>query len=317
MKPAPGLLLALFLIGCGASGTQSPSAVPTPTPSPTPTPGPAGGTPFASRIVGDSFQLYVALPDGYETDPASRFPVVYLLDANWNFEPVRDLVRSLVSGGQMEPVILVSVCPVQALQAGYGGTAPARCRDLTPTPDAAFPGSGHADAFVGFLRSELIPYVDATYRSKPAADARCLMGHSLAGLFTWYAALKLNDVIQKFVPASASLFWDGHVMLEYEVAYARDHRDLPGLVYSTVSTGEGPDMVTDRDEWVDRLRSRKYPRLHVQTATYLGIEHNLSSGPAFREGLSELFQAAGVRRASASRRNIDRGHRREHERPRG
>jgi hypothetical protein len=55
-------------------------------------------------------------------------------------------------------------------------------------------------------------------------------------------------------------------MLEYEVAYARDHEDLPARVCSTVSTGEGPDMVND-----------------------LGIEHNLSSGPAYREGLTELF----------------------------
>ena len=61
-----------------------------------------------------------------ETDSSSRYPVVYLLDANWNFEPVRDLVRSLASEGEIEPVILVSVCPVQALQPGYGGTAPAR-----------------------------------------------------------------------------------------------------------------------------------------------------------------------------------------------
>jgi hypothetical protein len=35
----------------------------------------------------------------------SRGPlVVYLLDANWNFGPVRDLVGSLVSEGQIEPV---------------------------------------------------------------------------------------------------------------------------------------------------------------------------------------------------------------------
>ena len=285
---ARALFLTMVLIGCGASGTHSPSAG-TATPSPTPAPGPAGGIAFPSRVVGDSFQLYVALPQQYETDSGSRYPVVYLLDANWNFEPVRDLVRSLVSDGQMEPVILVSVCPVQALQGGYGGTAPARCRDLTPTAVATYPGSGHAEEFAGFLRSELIPYVDATYRTRPTADHRCLVGHSLAGLFTWYATLRLNDVVHRFVPASASLYWDAHVMLEYEVAYAREHADLPVRVYSTVSTGEGPDMVKDRDEWVDRLRSRGYPGLRIQTATYVGIEHNQSSGPAFREGLAELF----------------------------
>ena len=111
------------------------------------------------------------------------------------------------------------------------------CRDLTPTAVANYPGSGRAEDFAGFLRNELVPYVDATYRTRPRADERCLMGHSLAGLFTWYAALGLND----------------------------------------------------RDEWVDRLRSRGYPRLRLQTATYQGIEHNQSSRPAFREGLTELF----------------------------
>ena len=213
-----GLALALCLSGCGSQRSTSPTpaeASPAATPSPTPTPDtrPTDSFAFASRSVGDTFQVYVAVPDQYGGDAGAHYPVVYLLDANWNFQAVRDVIRSLVRQGEMQPVILVSMCPSQALQDGYTGTAPARCRDLTPTAVPYYPGSGHAAAFAAFLRTELVPHIDATYRTRPTADDRALLGHSLAGLFTWYAALQLDDVIHKFIPASASLSWDDHVIL--------------------------------------------------------------------------------------------------------
>ena len=131
---AVALALAFMLTGCGGQGDW-PAAV---APSPTPTPAYGASSTFtlASTSVGDSYQVYVALPASYDTDTAARFPVVYLLDANWNFEPVRTVVATLAAGGQMEPVILVALCPIQALQEGYGGTAPARCRE-TSTPNPA------------------------------------------------------------------------------------------------------------------------------------------------------------------------------------
>jgi predicted alpha/beta superfamily hydrolase len=295
---AGALLLLASLARCGAdsspwsaSASPTPAASPTPTASPSPTPLPEGTSrfTFASTTVGDSFEVFVAVPERYATEADARYPVVYLLDANWNFEPVRGVIATLVSQGQMEPVILVSLCPVQAFQPGYGGTAPSRCRDLTPTAIASFPGSGHASRFAGFLREELVPYVDAVYRTRASADARCLVGHSLAGLFTWYAALHLDETFQKFIPASASLWWDNRVLFRDEADYARAHDDLRLLAYATVSTGEGPDMLRDRDDFVQQLRARNYPGLRIVTATYDGIPHDQSSGPAFREGLAELF----------------------------
>ena len=233
---------------------------------------------FASHSVGDTFQVYVAVPDQYGGDAGAHYPVVYLLDANWNFQAVRDVIGSLVSQGEMQPVILVSMCPIQALQDGYTGTAPARCRDDS-TAVPYYPGSGHAAAFAAFLRTESVPHIDATYRTRPTADDRALLGHSLAGLFTWYAALQLDDVIHKFIPASASLFWDDRVIFEYEAAYSREHRDLPAGVYSTVSTGEGPNMVADRDQLVTMLRNRRYPSLVISTATYVGIQTRFQLRP--------------------------------------
>src|SRR5512142_296660 len=106
------LALALSLTGCGSERSTSPtpvSATPAATPAPGPTPDtrPADSFAFASTNVGDTFQVYVAVPDQYAAEPAAHYPVVYLLDANWNFTAVRGVVGTLARQGDMEPVILV------------------------------------------------------------------------------------------------------------------------------------------------------------------------------------------------------------------
>ena len=72
-------------------------------------------------------------------------------------------------------------------------------------------------------------------------------------------------------------------------------------------------MVADRDQLVTILRNRRYPSLVISTATYIGIEHNASSGPAFQEGLALLLDrvlgapvAGGCYRVGRSREWLER-----------
>lgn len=242
-----------------------------------------------SQVVGDTYRISVGLPPGYDPNGSARYPVIYLLDGNWSFNAGVSAVRSQVGAGRMEPVIVVGICPIQALQSGYTGTSPSRCRDLTPTVLAGYPGSGGAEYFAAFLRTELIPHIDANYLTRSDPADRCLAGHSLGGLFTWYGVFHLNDVFQKFLPASASIWWDNRAIYNDEGSYASGHTDLTADVYTTVSTGEGGFMVTDRDELVNRLNNRSYSGLSIQTATYDGIPHEQSFTPALPAGLAALF----------------------------
>ncbi len=265
------LLLALGGAGCGGPGE----------------PLHQDGLTIDSASVGDRFQVYVSLPPGYDGGDA-RYDTLYVLDANWTLSWAPALVRQLVEERQMEPVILVEVCAVEALQPGYDPD-PQRERDLTPTFDPTYPGSGHAAEFAQFLRSELVPYVDATYRTNATREGRGLSGQSLGGLFTWYAVFTMSDVFARFVPASASIWYDDRAILAYEGAYAADHSDLPAEIYSTVSTGEGAEMVSDRDELVDRVRARGYPGLSLETRTYAGLAHVETSAPSYRDGWTALY----------------------------
>jgi predicted alpha/beta superfamily hydrolase len=241
-----------------------------------------------STNVGADYQVYVTLPRGYGDDEAARYDTIYLLDANWYNAWAPQLITQLIEQRQMEPVILVDLCAIEALQPGVDPD-PWRERDLTPTVDPATPGSGHAASFALFLRNELIPYIDGRYRTNPTREGRGLTGQSLGGLFTWYAAFTMNDVFSKYVPASASIWYDDRVLYTFEADYAAGHSDLAAEIYSTVGTEEGGDMVVDRDGLVSRLSARGYPGLVLQTMTYSGLTHNETAYPSYRDGWAALY----------------------------
>ena len=120
-----------------------------------------------SRITGQTYEISVALPRGYETSEY-RYPVLYAVDANGEFGTVVEAAR-LLSSDQLVPELLI-------VGIGYpvgqfiDASAP-RAVDLTPTADrdwerihaAALPdrpapeGSGGAAGFLRFLRQERIP----------------------------------------------------------------------------------------------------------------------------------------------------------------
>ena len=120
----------------------------------------------------------------------------------------------------------------------FDASAP-RAVDLTPTQDRdweiqqaeeypewpAPEGSGGAPEFLQFLRQELIPSIDAEFRTNPLD--RALFGHSFGGLFAIHALLNGEGTFQRFIAGSPSLWWDDDVTFRHEEAFAAAHAELP------------------------------------------------------------------------------------------
>jgi predicted alpha/beta superfamily hydrolase len=85
-----------------------------------------------------------------------------------------------------------------------------RRAELTRRPQdarlaAEFPQSGGARRFQDFLATEVISFIDATYRT---GEGRALMGESLAGLFVVDTFLHRPDLFRDYIAISPSLWWD-------------------------------------------------------------------------------------------------------------
>lgn len=140
-----------------------------------------------SSILDEDRVLQIHLPTGYESTEAT-YPVLYLFYSDWVEGYFAQLVNDLyhLSIDRIPPMILVGV------ENTY------RYRDLLPWPRSADRADeeGHADRFLSALRDEIIPFVDAEYRTKPY---RILVGPQAAAVFGVYTLLESPETFQAFI----------------------------------------------------------------------------------------------------------------------
>ncbi|MDP3583414.1 MAG: alpha/beta hydrolase-fold protein, partial [Ignavibacteria bacterium] len=127
---------------------------------------------------GNLYPIYVALPGSYNyTD--QTYPVVVMLDAYSSFGTMTQMVRLLAFNNELPELIVVGI----SSEGGSKEFNYNRMRDYTPTElksekeKLAIPVSGGGEKFLGFIKDELIPFVESKYRIKK--DDKTFVGHSL------------------------------------------------------------------------------------------------------------------------------------------
>lgn len=161
---------------------------------------------ITSAAVGEARLVNVHTPRGYAAAPEARFPVLYMPDGGLDedFPHVVATVDSLIAAGTIRPVLVVGIPNTE------------RRRDLTgPTrvasDSAIAPRVGGSAAFRQFLRDELIPAVDARYRT---SEERAIVGESLAGLFVVETFLLEPNLFDHYVALDPSLWWNAGALLD-------------------------------------------------------------------------------------------------------
>jgi hypothetical protein len=236
-----------------------------------------------SSIVGRDYDLYISFPRNYN-DTTKKFPVLYLLDGQYDFPLVNGIYGDLYYDGFLPELITVGIT--------WGGEHPnydsLRTLDLTPTSIKQVPSTGNAAKFLACIKGELIPYIDSKYRTDKTD--RALMGSSLGGLFTLYAMFHETDLFTRYVLTSPSLTWDNNVLSSYEASYHTQHSRLPARLFMAVSALEGSEATFGK--FVDRLKSRKYQDLQIETRVLEGMGHAGSKPEGYARGLQSAFSRA-------------------------
>ena len=150
---------------------------------------------FISEEVNDTFYIYVRLPKYYHEEN-KRYPVLFLLDGDISFNMATSIVRYLQFGREVPDLIIVAP--------GYGTLLSDtevnyRERDYTISNIDRFEGSGGAENYIGFLKNELMPFVDSSYRTN---GKRVINGYSLGGLFTINLLLEENVMFDGYIAGS-------------------------------------------------------------------------------------------------------------------
>ena len=175
---------------------------------------------FESRILGNTREVTVYLPAGYDDRDDRRYPVLYMQDGQNLFDAERayipgqhwklkEAADTAIGERTATPMIIVGVD-----HAGIG-----RMDEYTPTKDEKHKGGGRADDYVRMLVEELKPLIDERYRTLPDAANTGIAGSSLGGLLSLHAVLTRRDVFGRAAVMSPSVWWGQRAILETVKAY--------------------------------------------------------------------------------------------------
>lgn len=234
------------------------------------------------------YQLYVALPDSYRQGN-KRYPVLFVVDANYAFAIVRNIAQRLNKHAGMEEVVVVGLSYAN----GDGGVY-SRRRDYTPTTPrkhdyrSDMPGRqaafGEAKAYGQFISGEVFPFIAQQYRVN--MQRKVFIGHSYGSLLGLQFLLTEPRTFEHYILGSPSLWYDAGIMFEREQAYAASHKDLPASVFFGIGgleklaagkkrsrSEEEADMLADLREFDGKLTSRKYPGLKTRLRVFEDEDH--------------------------------------------
>jgi enterochelin esterase-like enzyme len=173
---------------------------------------------FPSKSTNTSRAAFVYTPPGYEKG-STKYPVLYLQhgwgenETSWGIQGKANLIMdNMIAEGRTKPFIVVMTygmtntggrpggprppAPAAGATPPAGG-APAGAR--TDSVRSAPPGGGMAgmianNGFQTVLLDELIPYVDAHFRTVAKRDGRAMAGLSMGGAETHFITLNKPEV---------------------------------------------------------------------------------------------------------------------------
>jgi enterochelin esterase-like enzyme len=234
-----------------------------------------------SQVFHNTRHLRVLLPPSYD-DPANatrRYPVCYFFDGIAAFDAwgVPKVAPSLWRSGAIPPAIFVGIdnggSTVESKSPGRD-----RAQEYLPYADQSWTGAD-APAPLGtrlpaFLFDEVVPLVNARYRTSASGADTMLAGDSYAGAAALYVAMTEPGRLSALLLESPALHIGGGRLL-------RDARAInrwPARVYLGVGTAEGATLA-DQQEMLSNVRqlhaliALAHPEVRLNLEVAAGAAH--------------------------------------------
>jgi predicted alpha/beta superfamily hydrolase len=243
-----------------------------------------------SDILNEERHLLIRLPEGYAAS-GHRYPVLFLLDAEYFFQQVAAAVQFLseceyIRDHPIPQFIVVGIVNVD------------RDRDYTPTHypkhgPLRFPTSGRAESFLEFIEAELIPFIDSHYRTHPY---RVLSGWSFGGLFTVHTLFTSPDLFSAYLAVSPSLWWDNQLLVKKADQIFKSGKTINKPLVVTLGSLEGGDMgASVRMGFVPLLRRQSISDLFFEYVVIVGEGHDQVPFKGLSDGLKVLSRMGAFR----------------------
>jgi len=182
---------------------------------------------FPSKSTNSSPRAFVYTPPGYDKETSKRYPVLYLQhgycenETSWAEQGRANLIMdNLIAEGKAKPFIIVMTYGMTN-EIKFGGL---RNFDIKP--------------FQTVLVDELIPYIDANFRTLTDQSNRAMAGLSMGGFETKLVTLNKPEVFSYYALFSGGV---------YNPEEIKEHSKLK-LIFLSCGSKERPDGVKNSVE---------------------------------------------------------------------
>ena len=233
-----------------------------------------------SEALGEKRRINVYAPAEYAASADARLPVLYMPDGGLgeDFLHIAGLLQISALNGTMRPFLLVGIENTQ------------RRRDLTgPTENAEdraiASATGGSAAFRRFIRTELMPFIDARYRT---SGEKAIVGESLAGIFVVETLLLEPDLFDTYIAFDPSLWWNNAKLLE--VAATHDSNPSPAARTLYLASSGEPELARLATRLAGLLNEHGGSALTVHYAPMPDETHSSIYHPAALRAFREIFR---------------------------
>jgi predicted alpha/beta superfamily hydrolase len=227
---------------------------------------------LASPETGKTYKIAVAFPEDYAKAPVGKtYPVIYVIDAQWQFPLIYAITGALMWEKVMPPSLLVGI----SWKTTNGNLQDLRHQDLIPSGS----GDGQAEKFQDFFHNTLFPYIESHY---PANQHRTVTGCSTSSLFIFYTMLSRPDMFEGYIGSSPSV----HDLRSILEKFPQDGIKQKTRAYMACGGLEDSSAYAD---FTDRVHRKNLKNLSFAFAPVSNAGHAGVNAECYTRGFQFLF----------------------------
>ncbi len=236
-----------------------------------------------SKLLNETRFYNVYLPASYETSNQINYPVVYLIDGDYNFHHTTGLIEQLSSISEKIPEMIV----IGIADNGHNNYV----NNCTPFDEKNNPG-GQSEKFLDFITTELKPQINKNYKS---SEYDILIGHSFGGLFTINALLSNPESFNAYISISPSLWWNDYETENKVTPFYEKYDSIKRFLFLSLANENGMGVLgffnqLDINSFADEYYKNKPLGLNYTFKHFPDENHNSVGLISVNQALKLLFK---------------------------
>lgn len=223
--------------------------------------------------LGEERRITIGLPASYEANPEKKYPVLYLLDGDYLFDPFSGAISYGVYWDDLPEMIVIGV---------HQNKDGERFEDTTTDQNNGLPFEKGAQ-FFEFIGAELVPYIEKKYRTTPF---RLIAGHDITASFINFYLYKETPLFNAYICLSPELAPKMEVRIPEKFSKIKE----PFFYYLSAGDGDIKKIKEPIEKLDSNIKIANNPLVNYKYDLFKGATHYTEVLHSIPSALYQIFE---------------------------